>query len=171
MKKNIIFYSILFLFSGYLIFELIENSRKKSKYEINQLSYSYNETRNQLNIPIIELDWGQKVNDNVIVKFFDKDSISNGHICKFISLSKSENGVEYDFFKINNDIYITIYVRNNTEGIIICKSNCIDNNCFNLKLLDDKNIKLVHPNDANKIFKENNIDFVFKDKWKFKYFN
>ena len=120
---------------------------------------------------IIELDWEQKVNNNVLVKFFDKDSITNGHICKYISLSKSENGAEYDFFKINKDIYITIYVRNNKEGIIICKTNCIENNCFNMKLIEDKSVKLIHPKVANALFKKNKINFVFDDNWKYKYFN
>lgn len=171
MKKSIFLNSIILLLLGYFIFELIENSKNKNKYEVNEISFSYNETREKLNIPIIELDWMQKRNSDVFVKFFDKDSVTNGHICKFISLSKSDNGVEYDFFKINNTVYITIYVRNLKEGIIICKQNCIDNSCFNLKLLDDKKVKLVHPNDANKLFKENNIDFIFKENWKYKYFN
>lgn len=152
-NKIIITLLVLSIFFFYLFIN--PNSYKSKKFGAN-----YNDYRIENNIPTLSDDWLLR-NDKALLEYYNKDSITLGHIKKYINLSKSATGSERDVFKLNNVIIISLFERNDKNKVLYKIENP-SNGSINI-FQSEKEV--IDNNEANELLESASVDFQFDKSW------
>lgn len=100
-------------------------------------------------------------NDKALLEYYNKDSITLGHIKKYINLSKSATGSERDVFKLNNVIVISLFERNDKNKVLYK----IENPSKGSINIFQSEKEVIDNNEANELLESANVDFQFDKSW------
>lgn len=112
--KNKIIALLVISFLSLLIFILIS---KLGLYNEKKFGLEYNKERLKENIPELKENWVIN-NENALFEYYNPNINRNGHLKKYINLSKSNIGSERDVFKIDSIIFYSLYERNSKNKVI-----------------------------------------------------
>lgn len=128
-------------------------------YTRSDFDVNYNNFRKENNIPILPNDWLSR-HPYALLEFYNPDSISNGHIIKYINLSKSSTGAEMDVFKLDDCIIMSRFERNDKNKVL-----------YKIESYDEKSSlfssdrRVISSLEANQLLSKFKIDFVFDSSW------